>query len=225
MQNRGRVMEFDHLFICVEEPAQEAERLVEFGLIEGSPNVHPGQGTANRRFFFHNSFIELLYATDHGELNSPLTKPTKLNERFPVRSSIASLFGLCFRPSNGNPETLFQSWSYRPDYLPKHLEVKVAKSPAEEPMWFYLSFGVRPDSAPEDKRQPIKHKCGFRDITSVKVCSPENTSMSEPATFVNGLHGVEFTKGKEHELTIEFDSGRQGMQKMFSPELPLVFRW
>ena len=44
-------MEFDHLFICVDSPAKEADALIEFGLTEGSANVHPGQGTANRRFF------------------------------------------------------------------------------------------------------------------------------------------------------------------------------
>jgi hypothetical protein len=47
----------DHLFICTSSGAPEAERLAEFGLIEGTPNCHPGQGTANRRFFFHNAML------------------------------------------------------------------------------------------------------------------------------------------------------------------------
>lgn len=35
--------------------------LKNFGLTEGTSNRHPGQGTANRRFFFKNFFIELLW--------------------------------------------------------------------------------------------------------------------------------------------------------------------
>jgi hypothetical protein len=45
-----RTMEIDHLFICVKPGGSEAKEIAEFGLIEGSANRHPGQGTANRRF-------------------------------------------------------------------------------------------------------------------------------------------------------------------------------
>jgi hypothetical protein len=40
--------EFDHLFICTDIGACEADRLVSFGLVEGTSNTHPGQGTASR---------------------------------------------------------------------------------------------------------------------------------------------------------------------------------
>lgn len=52
--------ELDHLFIWTDIGAYEAERLVSFGLVEGTSNKHPGQGTTNRRFFFHNAMLELL---------------------------------------------------------------------------------------------------------------------------------------------------------------------
>ena len=47
-------MELDHIFICTEKEAPQGDLLKEFGLVEGSSNIHPGQGTANRRFFFKN---------------------------------------------------------------------------------------------------------------------------------------------------------------------------
>lgn len=50
-------MVLDHIFICVQPGASEAEALIDFGLTEGSPNRHQGQGTANRRFFFRNAFL------------------------------------------------------------------------------------------------------------------------------------------------------------------------
>ena len=44
--------ELDHLLVWVDVGGPEAERLAAFGLTEGAPNTHPGQGTACRRFFF-----------------------------------------------------------------------------------------------------------------------------------------------------------------------------
>lgn len=217
-------MEFDHLFICVAEPASEAEQLIEFGLVEGASNRHPGQGTANRRFFFQNSFIELLFATDFSELKSELTVPTKLHERL-NRTHKVSPFGVCFRASGDESGVPFESWSYRPQYLPEHLDVKVASSPISEPMWFYISFGSRPDSASGEKCQPLVHDCGFRNITSVKVYAPPLEVMSEPAIVISDSSNVEYIEGSEHLLVIGFDNEAQGVEKDFRPSLPLIFRW
>lgn len=56
-------IELDHLFVCTNPGAPEAEKLVRFGLHEGPPNQHPGQGTANCRFVFANAMIELLWVS------------------------------------------------------------------------------------------------------------------------------------------------------------------
>jgi hypothetical protein len=48
-------MELDHIFICSSFGAPEVESLVQFGLLEGPANQHPGQGTACRRFSFANA--------------------------------------------------------------------------------------------------------------------------------------------------------------------------
>lgn len=50
----------DHVFICTSRGATAAELLKRAGLREGTPNVHPGQGTTCRRFFFSNFMLELL---------------------------------------------------------------------------------------------------------------------------------------------------------------------
>ena len=60
--------ELDHLFIFAVVGGPEADRLVSLGLTEGSGNVHPGQGTANRRFFFRNTMLELLWVADEREV-------------------------------------------------------------------------------------------------------------------------------------------------------------
>jgi hypothetical protein len=60
-------IELDHVFICTAPDAPEAEKLVQFGLREGPPNQHPGQGTACRRFAFVNAMIELLWVRNEVE--------------------------------------------------------------------------------------------------------------------------------------------------------------
>jgi len=69
-------MEFDHLFICASPTAREADCLAASGLMEGSPNTHPGQSTTCHRFFFQNAYIELLWVEDQKETQLETTRPT-----------------------------------------------------------------------------------------------------------------------------------------------------
>src|SRR6266436_6531254 len=112
--------EFDHVLICASEGAPEANGLAGFGLTEGTPNTHPGQGTACRRFFFRNGYLELLWVTDPAEAQSEAIQPTHLWERWKRRGSGGCPFGLGFRPSAYPAETpAFPAWEYRPPYMPE----------------------------------------------------------------------------------------------------------
>ncbi len=63
-------LELEHLFVCAAPGAPEADALVQLGLREGPPNTHPGQATANRRFFFFNAMVEFLWVNDLREAQS-----------------------------------------------------------------------------------------------------------------------------------------------------------
>ena len=133
----------DHVFICTAINAPEAEALVAFGLVEGSSNVHPGQGTANRRFFFEGGFIELLWVSNPLEAQSELTAPTRLWDRWAgcVNKQI-SPFGIGFSASGDTPlPAPFESWAYHPRYLPADKSIFFAQNtPLSEPELFYLSW-------------------------------------------------------------------------------------
>ncbi|GGB86621.1 hypothetical protein GCM10011352_10650 [Marinobacterium zhoushanense] len=218
-------MEIDHIFLCVKPGAPEADELIKLGLIEGVPNTHPGQGTANRRFFFRNFFIELLYLTDEREARSELTRPTQLYERLSAQDGTVSPLGICFRPGQGEArEVPFHSWGYRPRYLPEGLQVDVGMAPITEPMWFYLSFASRPDRAAAERRQPLEHAVGFKEVTTLKVCMPAD-DYSNPATQASTVEGFEIAKAQEHRVEIAFDNGSSGKCRDFRPVLPLVFKW
>jgi hypothetical protein len=220
-------MVLDHIFICVQPGAPEAENLKNFGLTEGSPNRHQGQGTANRRFFFQNAFLELLWLEDSGEAQSDVTRPTMLYERLRSQGQAVSPFGIGFRPAISNEKRVpFPSWSYKPLYLPADLTVEIGEgAPLSEPMWFFLSFGARPDSAPQERRQPVAHQTGYREVTSVRISLPKCEPLSAPAVCAMKLKNVRIVEGTSHLLDIGFDNETNGYSHDFRPLLPFVFRW
>src|SRR5438552_2528909 len=117
-------VELDHLFICTSVGAPEADRLIGFGLREGAPNQHPGQGTACRRFFFHNAYLELLWVVDSAEAQAESVRRTGLWERWSRRGRAASPFGLGVRPDGPEEQEVpFPGWEYRPPYLPDPLAI------------------------------------------------------------------------------------------------------
>jgi hypothetical protein len=152
--------EFDHVFICVSVGGKEAGVVASFGLNEGRPNVHPGQGTACRRFFFANSYLELLGVSDEGEAQSELIQRTRLWERWRGRSSGFCPFGLGLRSKGQYKENPpFSTWEYRLPYLPEQLNLHVATNSdlLTEPMLFQLSSAVRPNGYREAPNNPWWH--------------------------------------------------------------------
>jgi hypothetical protein len=193
--------ELDHLFICTTIGAPEADRLVAFGLTEGTPNVHPGQGTANRRFFFHNFMLELLWVYNSEEAQSALIHPTHLWQRWVGRSLGACPFGFCLRstarPSSQLP---FSTWEYRPPYLPESLSYSVGMNidVLTEPMLFYISFGQRQDTYPADKSQPLKHAAGLYEVTRVELVSPHANIPSPELQAMVNANLIELRLGSEY---------------------------
>jgi hypothetical protein len=219
--------ELDHVFVWVDVGAPEADLLVSFGLSEGDPNIHPGQGTANRRFFFHNAFLELVWVSDELEAQSELVRPTQLWSRWSQRQSGTSPFGVGLRPTRpGCANAPFSSWEYRPPYLPSPLAIQVGEGvPLYEPWGFFLAFGRRPDSPECPRRQPLSHPIGFQEVTQIRLTCPAGGSYSAAAAAVLRTGAVTLASGPEHLLQMTFDGGTQGRSTDFRPALPLVLQW
>jgi glyoxalase-like protein len=114
--------EIDHLFVLTDVDAPDAEALVRLGLTEGPPNRHAGQGTANRRFFFDNAMLELLWVENEDEARSLPAQPLRLADRWKERSMNACPFGICLRARD--VETVvppFRFFEYRPSFFPAGL--------------------------------------------------------------------------------------------------------
>jgi hypothetical protein len=213
-------VELDHLFVCTAPGAPEAEKLVQFGLHEGPPNQHPGQGTASRRFAFANAMIELLWVSDSREAQSQSTRRTLLWERWSGREDNASPFGICLRPADsqatGRP---FPAWEYRPAFLSDPLFMQVGEAGIEEPMWVYLSFMRRFHR----EQWFIEHPIGIREITGLTLTTPRPLRSKVSQKMVES--GILATRtGATSLLEIEFDGNRRKEHMDFRPHLPVIFQ-
>jgi hypothetical protein len=212
----------DHAFIGCKARAPEGDALLRSGFVEGSSNTHPGQGTANRRFYFDNFMLELVWVADPGEARNERTRRTRLWERCEGRDSLVSPFGIIFRSTSTPPAPPpFVTWPYTPSYLPPGLAMQVAEGTTlYEPELFYLPFlrrAATQRTEPMAHAQPIRRVCGL----SVGVRDRDALSAASRCAEQHGL--VSYFEAPQPLLEILFE-GPAGMRVDLRPELPLVFR-
>lgn len=216
-------IELDHIFIFVAEGAPEAQALIDFGFVEGQPNVHPGQGTSNRRFFFNNMMLELLWVSHVDEVQRELTRPTMFWQRWKGRTSNACPFGIIVRTPTG--ATPFDHWHYRPDYLPAGLSFAVANNAPQlnEPLVFVMPAGSQSVLPTQD--QPRQGQLSFNTVTAVTIAMPDSSDKSSALEQLRSETIISFTSATEQVMEIVFDDGAQNQSKDFRPRLPLILKW
>jgi hypothetical protein len=215
-------LEIDHVFVCCSFGAPEGDALVRLGLREGSPNTHPGQGTANRRFFFANTYLELLWVSDPDQVMSGAARRTRLWDRWSMRESGACPFGIVLRPGATHPAPLpFPTWSYCPAYLPEGLSIEIAEGTSlAEPELIYLPFAFR--SGPPAS-EPIDHILPFRRVCGVTVGLPESATLSPATQMIQRGGLVAFRTEGAYTLELRFAAEREVAHDL-RPALPLVLR-
>ncbi len=211
----------DHVLICSAVGAPEAEALIEAGLREGSRNTHAGQGTANRRFFFEDNYLELIWVADPQEAQSEKALPTRLWSRWSGRGVQCCPFGIALRSDDGGAPP-FAIWNYYPDWLPGGLCLSIAEGvPLHEPEIFHLGFAKGPTWS---SQEPADHRIPVRSIQKIGVELPGNHPRSPASLEVERAGVVSFETSRRWFLEIVFDeTGRQTLD--FSPRLPLSFRF
>ncbi|NEQ52393.1 MAG: VOC family protein [Leptolyngbya sp. SIO3F4] len=203
------------MFILTKVGAPDADKLVEFGLVEGAPNTHPGQGTANRRFFFENAMLELLWVADAEESQaSDLSVLSRRNQG-------GSPFGVCLRPVGQSPkETPFSGWRYTPDYLPAPLYIWVGQNSENlsEPFMFYLNFAKKKSSAPVQSRN-------LQTVSRLTIVGCQEPMSDVLTRTMQQTQRIEFLPGATPLMELGFNGESQGQTMDFRPHLPLRLCW
>lgn len=213
--------ELDHIFVAVAAKAPELDELLTAGFEEGPPNVHQGQGTACRRLFFENAYLEFIWLQDRLQACGPRIRRTGLAARA-GREAGASRIGLALRPQGDVPFVPpVDTWDYRPPYLPDPVAIPVATNSArwEEPLLFFMPFGRR-WSAPR-----LPHPNGVLRITGVSVHVGGHGRFSPHLQWLKESGGARIEVGTSELLEVAFDDGAQDRSVTLSPSAPLVLRW
>jgi hypothetical protein len=219
--------ELDHIFVCVEPEAPEAEFIKGFGFQESNRRTHTGQGTANVCFLFHNAYLELLWLRDINEILSSVVRPLGLWERCCWGETQACPFGISLRSDVADSlELPFATWNYYAPYLPENTSFSIAANSENlsEPLIF-LSRVSRKISTSPLKRGLLVNKSGFDEITKLRLTLVGEKIFSAELRKLAELGLVELKRGDRYHLEIEFNQAQSGQIQLFDSTLPISFRW
>jgi len=210
-------LELDHFFILVNEPAIAAQKLIDIGMQEGLANTHPGQGTANRRFYSSNSMLEFLWVRDAAEANHGPGKQLNFPQR--LSDSQASPFGVILtRVDNQSLQMPFPGWSYQPDYFPPPNAFHVGRNSENlhEPLCFYVPF-VEPQ-----KRKIKNEQFGSLDYIRISV---KTDILSDELKLISKADRLIIQTGDRHLMEVFFISTENHQCIDLRPELPMIIHF
>lgn len=209
----------DHLFILTEPGAPVAEKITEIGLVEGNANTHPGQGSANRRFFLENFTIELLYISNEDEARQGLGRDLRLLDRY--QSQKACPYGIVSRVTEPGTAPEFNSWKYYPDYFNGDLcfYVGVNSDCLSEPLCICM-----PPELPLKNKIPEQYANKGWRLSSVEIAVPVEKPSEELACFA-AMESVKIRFGQPHQMTLCLNHGENRKSLDLNPVLPLVIQW
>ncbi|HSG81080.1 MAG TPA: VOC family protein [Gemmatimonadota bacterium] len=212
--------ELDHVFVAVPLGTRVFDELRDAGFTVSDEQPHKGQGTASRGLFFENAYAELIWLADPSDAGSDPVRRTRLLERTdPTRT--ANPFGLCIRANEPGARPPFETWEYRPAYMPAGLFIPVALNSErlDEPLLFFLSWRQGPPPVTPD------HDNGTRVITRVALEFPANGAPSPELEAFARLGLAQIDLGADPLLRVELDGGRRGNNVDLRPHVPLAIRW
>ncbi len=207
-------MKVDHIFI-ISNKGQEADELVNFGLIEGSGRVHSGLGTENRRFFFENFYLEILWVENESETKSEHTSPLKIWERSNFNSNDYSRYGLCFENEINSDQFFKNALKFQPEYYPqgKFLEVFTHENEPHLPWVFRLPIIT---GKKKNLNEPTQHNSlGIKKLTDVIFELKATELENERIAIIQNNSAVTFRASKKNLLILKFDNGEQKKHRKF----------
>ena len=213
------MLSLDHAFIITEPGADAASRLIDFGFVEGSSNVHPGQGTANRRFFLNGFTLELLYIDNAEEAASGAGRRLGILNRF--NDPTTCPFGIVVRVSVGSPSPSFPHWQYYPEYFDETMCFFVGANSEQlaEPLCICM-----PPSLPLPVNVPIEQSNAEYQLTALELSLPVEHPSPVLEHFA-AMNMLDMNYSRPYRMTMTLNNGSSGKSENLAPDLPLVLKW
>lgn len=235
-------LQVDHFNIWVKDPEVAKKKLTDIGFTsvpDSLSDVHHGQGTAGRYFYFLNGYLELIFVYDQEELegNSRINEHLDFTERARFEENGASPFSIALKVKDYDVEKItFDKVRYHQDWMGEDASIYSAKNSKlylKEPSVFvvYPEIQSRQFETLADLkniqdeyaflRDLYRHPNGAKKITDIVISSAGVNLDTETMQAVNGIEGLAVKKGAAHLMELYFDDNIQGKSFDLRPELPL----
>lgn len=209
---KDNLVKVDHIFIFSNK-GQEADDLVKFGLTEGSGRSHPGLGTRNRRFFFENFYLEILWVENESEAKSH--SDIGIWERSNFENNGFSRFGLCLVNDVGTQQLFKDALKLQPDYYPqgKQLELFHNENKPYLPWIFQLPVI---SGKKRNLNEPTSYKSlGINKLTKTTFELHTTEIADDITNAIQNNSTIKFKVASTSFLILEFDGGKQQKTKRF----------
>lgn len=221
MRSRNPGFELDHFFVAVPGLQSGSPAVEAAGFHSSAPHPHPGQGTASRGVLFQNAYLEFIWLIDPAEAESPLIQRTRLGRRVDPNSG-ACPFGIGLRKTGDeDPRLPFETWEYRPPYLPAGLSFQMGVNSMEvgEPLLFFMPWLSAPS------RPSSEHPNGAGRVTGLEILLGEDALESPTLIELSRAGVASFRSGLDYFMDVELDGGQSGQDLDLRPEIPARLRW
>jgi|TARA_R110002050_G_scaffold295192_1_gene453744 hypothetical protein len=158
-------MDIHHLFIFTNNIDDLIQELLTLGFKEGSNRVHKGQGTSNRKIYFENFFIELIYISNEQEIKKDICINSGLTRRAYYKQNQASPFGICLFDKKKFENLFKNAYKYKPEYLPDNMEIDVLSFEDNPTLpWTFKWKGL---NQVNNRNEPLTHDNNIKELTSI----------------------------------------------------------
>lgn len=232
----------DHVNIWLSNPVEAKEKLEQIGFTsipDSLSQIHKGQGTTGKYFYFLNGYLEFIYVNNEEEFKLNAEKNDELDflERANNQKNGYSPYSVALKMEKYNQEKIpFETIGYSQEWMGKKNRIYAAKNSKvkkEEPSVFVVYPEIEYENfenidslsrIPEEYsiwREFYKHKNGAEKISKIIIHTNELNDKSETIETLNQLENVKLIKGEEYLMELYFDDNRQNKFYDMRPELPL----
>lgn len=242
-QNISTDLALDHFNIWVVNPEKAKQKLIDIGfnaVPDSLSQVHAGQGTTGRYFYFLNGYLELIFINNQTEFdeNNKINNQLDFKERANFKANDASPFSLALKVKDYDiAEISFKKVRYHQDWMGKGESIYAAKNSKtnlNEPSIFVVYPEIESerfsamsdlDTIPEEYafvRDFYKHQNGAKNLTEMIITSKDLDLNTETVKAINGIENLTIKSGEDYLMELHFDNDVQGKSFDLRPELPLI---
>ncbi|MFK8104321.1 MAG: VOC family protein [Saprospiraceae bacterium] len=236
-------LSLDHVNVWVKDPVKAKKKLEDLGfkaVPDSLSQVHTGQGTTGRYFYFLNTYLELIYIYDEAEFKENINTNQSLDflERSKSPANGYLPFGVALKMNPYDKTKIpFTTVRYHQDWMGKGNSIYAAqnsKLKKEEPSVFVIYPEIEYEHfenidslkrIPEEYsiwRTFYQHENGAENVSKVKIYTDKLDKESSTIKSINAIENVEVITGKEYLMELYFDHQRQKKTYDLRPDLPLI---